>query len=182
MQETGIGGVFGETRRTRYVQLLEAYTPALRRLSNAYCANSSESDDLFQEIALALWTALPRFRGESSEKTWLYRVAHNVAFTFVGKTRRRAQREQSAEQAAEQVAGSDNPEATTLAEQNRQALNTAVRDLPVADRQLVLLYLEGLSAAEIEMVTGFTQSNVAVKLSRIRQRLAAQLRAKGVAQ
>jgi DNA-directed RNA polymerase specialized sigma24 family protein len=41
----------------------------------------SPRDDLVQEIALAIWKAIPRFRGDSSERTWVYRIAHNVAIT-----------------------------------------------------------------------------------------------------
>ena len=50
---------------------------------------------------MALWTALPRFRGESSQRTWVYRVAHNTAISFAAQQRRRGQREQPVEPAAE---------------------------------------------------------------------------------
>jgi RNA polymerase sigma-70 factor (ECF subfamily) len=74
-----------EATRKQYLALLEKHAPALRRLCHSYCEGHAESQDLFPEIALALWTALPRFRGESSERTWLYRVAHNVARTFAAR-------------------------------------------------------------------------------------------------
>ena len=73
--------------RERYLNLIETHTPALRRLCHSYFESRTASEDLFQEIALAIWTALPRFRGECSDRTWLYRIAHNVALTIAAKSR-----------------------------------------------------------------------------------------------
>ncbi len=160
--------------RECYVALLEKYEPALRRLCHSYCKGHAESEDLFQEIALALWTALARFRGECNERTWLYRIAHNIALTFAAKARRRVERERPVRGETDLPSGGDTE--SRLAEvQKQQMLQRLVRELPFEERRLVLLYLEGLSTAEIEAVTGLTRSNVTVRLSRIRQRLADQL-------
>lgn len=161
--------------RERYAALLEEYTPALRRLCHSYCEGASEGDDLFQEIALALWMALERFRGESSERTWLYRIAHNVALTFAAKRRKRVDRERPVESEMDVPSAGSDPESRLAEAQKRQMLQLLVRELPFQDRQLVLLYLEGLSTAEIEVVTGLSRSNVTVRLSRIRQRFSDRL-------
>jgi RNA polymerase sigma factor (sigma-70 family) len=79
-----------QVQRAGYEDLLRRYVPALRRLAWSYERDAAAREELFQEIALALWTALPRFRGDSSERTWVYRVAHNTAITFVSQHRRRA--------------------------------------------------------------------------------------------
>ena len=64
---------------SRFETLLDTYAPALRRLCAAYQTDAADQHDLFQEIALALWEALPRFRGDASERTWLYRIALHEA-------------------------------------------------------------------------------------------------------
>jgi RNA polymerase sigma factor (sigma-70 family) len=158
-----------------YETLLRTYLAALRRLSYAYAREPSEREDLFQEIALALWRALPQFRGDASERTWLYRIAHNTAIRFTTKTTRRARHEQPAD-GIDEPASSGNPERSAIAAQQRQRLWTAVHRLPVTDRQIVLLHLEGLSAAEIETITGFSAGSVATRLTRARQKLAAGIR------
>ena len=56
----------------------------------------------------------------------------------------------------------------------------AIRQLPLTDRQITFLYLEGMTAAEIEAVTGLASGNVATRLTRIRQRLAIRLRGEEV--
>jgi RNA polymerase sigma-70 factor (ECF subfamily) len=60
--------------------------------------------------------------------------------------------------------------------QRRNLLWTAVQALPVDERQIVVLHLEGLSALEIEAITGLSAGAVATRLTRVRQKLAARLR------
>jgi RNA polymerase sigma-70 factor (ECF subfamily) len=151
------------------------YTPALRRLVWAYVHSAPDGEDLFQEIAVALWKALPKFRGDSSERTYVYRVAHNTAISFVASRRRRSLQEQPSEEKDPEPISSANPEHEAMRNQRRQRLQAAVQELPVIDRQIILLYLEGLSIAEIEAVTGFTEGKVAMRLSRARKRLAERL-------
>jgi RNA polymerase sigma-70 factor (ECF subfamily) len=138
----------------------------------SYTRHPSDREDLFQEIALALWKALPRFRGDSSVRTYIYRIAHNTAMTFV--TSRHSTREDVVVDYPEPV-GTTNPERDTIHNERRQRLWRSVQELPVIDRQIVLLYLEGLSSGEIEAVTGFTAGKVAMRLSRAKRRLAEQV-------
>ena len=161
--------------RAAYENLLRQYLPALRRLARSYAREPADSQDLLQEIAMGLWTALPRFRGDASERTWLYRVAHNTAISFIAGNNRRASREQGGEP-PDLPARSASPESTAIGEQQRARLWAAVDELPLIDRQIVVLHLEGLSAAEIETVTGLTAGNVAARLTRARQKLAERVR------
>jgi RNA polymerase sigma-70 factor (ECF subfamily) len=151
--------------------LLEEHTLALQRLCHSYCSSRAEAEDLFQEIALAIWTALARFRGDSSERTWLYRIAHNVALTLAARKRRLVAREQPVDNDMNLPAAGGDIEFQLAETERQQTLQRLVRELPWDDRRLVLLYLEGLSTTEIEAVTGLTRSNVTVRLSRIRQKL-----------
>ncbi len=164
----------------QFEEVLRRYIAALQRLAWSYARSATECEDLFQEITVALWRALPRFRQDSSERTFVYRVAHNTAIDFVTSDRRRKAREHSGEPPAD-PASMDDPEADAIRNQSRRRLRTAVQELPVNDRQIVLLYLEGLSAAEIEAVTGLSAGNVATRLSRARKRLATQLHPEGSA-
>lgn len=157
----------------RFLAIIERYTPALWRLVNSYEATKSRREDLFQEIALGLWRALPRFRGESSERTWLYRIAHNIAFSASESSRRRASREFPMTDPAEPSKDlSGLPDETILLAEKREALQAATHQLAAIDKQIVVLHLEGLSYEEIEQVSGLSQSAIATRLTRIRSRLA----------
>jgi RNA polymerase sigma factor (sigma-70 family) len=160
-----------EIYNARFCELFEAYQPALRRLVAAYLVNAADREDLLQEIAAGIWKSLPGFRGESSERTWIYRIAHNVAIRCSSKVRGRIAREPRLESSFDRPSGERSAEETLLFGEKQQALIDAIRELPVVDRQTVTLHLEGLSAAEIEEVTGLPSGAIATRLTRIRQKL-----------
>src|SRR5947208_4032557 len=122
--------------QSRYDDLLQKYIQPLRRLAWAYAPDRAECDDLLQEIALALWTALPRFRGESSERTWLYRIAHNTSISYLTGTKRRASRESNVPVLTEPASKNDSPETEAIQRQKQQQLWGAIRELPLTDRQV----------------------------------------------
>ena len=154
------------------MRLLDAYGGALRRLCAAYLQGGGDQQDLFQEIAAALWSALPGFRGDASERTWVYRIAHNVAYSYAKKRRRQCQSELQMDALPDHRLAPEDP--------RRPVLLEAVQQLDSLDRQVVLLYLEGLSAREIEQVTGMSANSIGVRLSRLRRRLASMVMSKEV--
>jgi RNA polymerase sigma factor (sigma-70 family) len=158
-------------REASLVRLLERYGAALRRLSAAYVAEPGDREDLFQEIALALWTALPRFRGDASERTWLYRIAHNVALTYVHKARRYSGPLEAGDAAFDGLPAGDDVEGQVARAEQQRRLAAAVSRLRLDDRRLILLYLEGLTGAEMAAVLGLSEANVATRLSRLRKEL-----------
>ncbi len=156
-------------REARFEQLLDTYAPAIRRLCSAHRRVPADRQDLFQEIAVALWTALPRFRGDSSERTWLYRIAHNIALTDTARRQHKRSREAPFD---------EDPPITTSDGARRADLLAAVSRLDPIEREVALLYLEGLTAHEIGDVLGITEGNAAVRLTRLRQRLIRMLNPK----
>ena len=163
----------------QFCELFEAYQPALQRLVAAYMINPADREDLLQEIAGAIWKALPGFRGESSKRTWIYRIAHNIAIRYAGRVRTRNVREPIMEGAFDRPSGDTSAEAALLLDEQRRILVDSIRELPLADRQIVTLHLEGLSAAEIEEITSVSQGAVATRLTRIRQKLSGRVQAGG---
>ena len=123
-------------------------------------------------FAFAIWRALPEFRGESSTRTFIYRIAHNRAIThrLVGTRRRRIVKlsETSAD------IPDARPDAATQLERSEQraTLLDCVRSLTPALRQTIILSLEGLPHNEIADVLGTTPATVAVRLTRARAALA----------
>jgi len=154
----------------RFVRMFDTYGPALRRLCGAYRWDVTERQHLLQEIALAIWTALPQYRAEASERTWVYRIAHNVAITFSASQKRRNGIEQSLDPVSADLATKDIS--------HRLLLIDAIQQLKPVDRHLALLYLEGLSGREISEVTGLSPDNIGVRLNRLKQRLASGLNRK----
>jgi RNA polymerase sigma factor (sigma-70 family) len=167
-----------QSEQARFLGIIEQYQPALRRLVNSYETDSGRREDLFQEIALGVWQALPRFRGESSERTWLYRIAHNIAISTLESRRRRDTRELPMPDSVEQIGRWKDPDRALVVEEQRLAVLAAIQELPPVDKQLIVLHLEGLSYQEIEEVSGLSESAIASRLSRIRDRLTDLIRKK----
>jgi RNA polymerase sigma factor (sigma-70 family) len=159
-----------ESRDDRCVRLLHEHDRALHRLAASYERDPSRQQDLLQDIWLAVWQALPRFRGECSERTFVFRIAHNRAVSHVDHWQRR--RADSLDEAAPLPATQPDPEHALSAQQRHERLRAAVQSLPIALRQIVVLSLEGLSHAEIAEIVGITENNVAVRLTRARAALA----------
>jgi RNA polymerase sigma factor (sigma-70 family) len=156
----------GETLEKRLDRLLTAHRAALARLAASYARTTSDRDDLLQEIAIALWRALPAFRGECSERTFLFRIAHNRCMTHL--TRRRPAAVPLDETPLELEDPAASSETTLADQQERQRLFRAVRSLPMIYREVVVLMLEGMNYQQIAEVVGISESNVGVRLNRAR--------------
>lgn len=142
----------------------------IRRLGRGYEADPDRRRDLLQEIHLELWRSLELFDGRCALRTWVYRVAHNVAASHIVRERRIARRLVDLEALDPEPIRSDEE---TQADRRyaAQKLLGLIHRLRPADRQIILLYLEGESAAEIAEVTGFSPSNIATKIHRIKKLL-----------
>ena len=149
-------------------RLLAAHGPSLSRIAGSYARSSGEREDLFQEIAIAIWRALPTFRGECSERTFVFRIAHNRGTSHVARRRLPTT---GTDDGVEIADAAPNPEQALSSEQEGQRLVDAVRRLPLGYRQVVTLALEDVSYAEIADVLGITESNVGARLTRARHML-----------
>lgn len=155
----------------QYDQILEREGAALRRVASSYEADPGRREDLFQEICLAIWQALPRFRSESSERTFVFRIAHNRGLTH--RSRRASSRTLAAnlEDASDLADPRPSPEVEVREGQRRESLRAAVLALSLEYRQVITMTLEGLNPKEIAEVLGITENNAAVRLSRARRAL-----------
>jgi RNA polymerase sigma-70 factor (ECF subfamily) len=166
-------GRTAESTEERFRRLLQDYGPAIERLAGAYEPEPNERLDLMQEIALALWRALPKFRGECSEKTFIYRIAQNRGLSHRWRRRARGARIVGLHDVHSEIpdprSQADLPVA--LSRIGREELLSAVQRLPDLQRDVVVLSLEGLSNGEIGEVLGISDGNVAVRLTRARAAL-----------
>jgi RNA polymerase sigma-70 factor (ECF subfamily) len=158
-----------------YAEAAAMYGAALQRLARAYERDTDRRLDLLQEVHIALWRSFASFDGRCSLRTWVYRVAHNVATSQVSRRRSRTPT----------LVGLDELESKPDAIDHEQVLHdrlaldrmmTLIHRLVPLDRQVILLYLEGLDAASIADITGITAGNVATKVHRVKKILARRSR------
>lgn len=147
--------------------------PALRRLVMGYEIDPDRRRDLLQDIHVELWRSFRRFDGRCSLQTWAYRVAHNVGASHIMRERRRAARLVDLD-ALEHEPVSVDGQARADQQYALAALLDRIHRLNPIDRSIILLYLEGESAAAIAETTGTTSANVAVRIHRIKRLMARQ--------
>jgi RNA polymerase sigma-70 factor (ECF subfamily) len=135
----------------------------LGRIASTYEADPELRRELQQEILLAVWRALPAFRGEASLRTFLARVAHNRSISHVAA---QATRPRTVELQPDLVSVGATPQEDAERHDRRRRLLAAILGLPLAWRQPVSLTLEGFTPKEIGEVLGISANVVSIRLSR----------------
>jgi RNA polymerase sigma-70 factor, ECF subfamily len=144
---------------------LDQYKALVFKVVRAYAFTDMDRDDLFQEITIQIWHSIPSFRHESSVTTWLYRISLNTAIKWVRKERKHTQ------------AGTLDNVQHILQENNIQVderlawLYEEISRLDEIDRCITLLMLDNFSYKEMAGILGITESNVGVKINRIKKYL-----------
>lgn len=156
------------SRDDLYQQAASEYGATLARLARGYEADADKRRDLLQEIHLSLWRSFDGFNGTCSMRTWVYRVAHNAATSYV--IRQRRARPQT-------LVGLDEIDALPVEPETEKnmalkQLTDLIQCLKPLDRQVILSWLDGMDAAEIGELTGLSSGNVATKVHRIKRILA----------
>jgi len=142
------------------------FGPALDRLARAYEFDSEKRRDLVQEIHFSLWRSFASFDERCSLRTWIYRVAHNTATSYVVRQKRVYAALVSIEEL--DAAAEDRSDSTIDQRNASQRLFVLIQKLKPVDRQLIVSYLEGMDAASIGEITGLSPPNVAMKIHRIK--------------
>jgi RNA polymerase sigma-70 factor (ECF subfamily) len=157
------------TQDELYAGAISEFGSALSRLAATCERDRSLQQDLLQDIHVAVWRSFTTFRNQCSLRTWVYRVAHNTAASFA-RRHRRFRREQlvSLEELDHRIEESSierrYDEAAVV-----ERLRELIRKLKPIDRDVILLYLEGMDAASIGDVLGLSADNVAQKVHRTKK-------------
>ena len=144
---------------------LDSHKALLFKVVRAYASSSMDQDDLFQEITIQVWHSIPRFRQESSVTTWLYRISLNTAIKWIRKERKHSQSEPI-----------DNvqhilQERKIQIDERLDWLYKEIYSLDEIDRSVTLLLLDNFSYKEMAGILGITESNIGVKINRIKKYL-----------
>ena len=153
--------------QAEFVQLIREHNGLIQKVCNLYAATRQDRQDLYQEIVVQLWRAIPKFRGESKLTTWMYRVALNTAISDYRKQQRTVATTKLDfinKEVADYNSNSDTEEKLNL-------LYEAIKQLSEIEKAIVILYLEDKPYEEMEDILGINQNNLRVKMSRIKEKL-----------
>lgn len=147
----------------RFIEEIKTNHRIIRKVCLVYAKNRDDQEDLFQECLYNAWKAFPKFRADSKFSTWLYKVSLNTAL-YQNRKSKVINNGVSLE-SIENI-DTDHQENDQLSQ-----LYFAIAGLNDIEKSVILLHLEGLSYKEVGEITGFTETNVGVKLTRIKEKL-----------
>jgi RNA polymerase sigma-70 factor (ECF subfamily) len=159
-----------KTRRNRvFEEWIEAHKAILFKVARVYGATHADREDLFQQIAVQVWNSVEAFRGEAKVSTWIYQVALNTALAWNRKERKHGRGRQDLEAATGLLISPADRDPRL------EWIYERIAELDEVSRSLALLMLDGFSYREMSQILGLSESNVGVKINRIKARLTAQL-------
>lgn len=151
-----------------FAPLVERYSDMLYTLLCRLLQNEEDASDLLQESFIKAFRHINRFNGKSSFSTWIYRIAYNEAIDYLRKKRSKA----SYNIEIEEVADIAEEEIEETIETDSEDLQKALDKLAPKDKALLLMfYSDDLSIREMADVTSMSESNIKVKLHRLRSKL-----------
>jgi RNA polymerase sigma factor (sigma-70 family) len=156
------------SNKADFLQLIEQNKGIIYKVARSYGKNEEDREDLFQEIIIQLWRSFDRYDDQYKLSTWMYRIALNVAISFYRKQRRRIASESPLTESMVDVAG-DEPNSDL--ESNINLLQQFINELNELEKALMILYLESKSYKEIAEILGISETNVATKISRVKNQL-----------
>lgn len=152
-----------DNKEQRVTDLIERNGSRIMMIIQGYCSSREDLEDLFQEICIRVWNNIDYFRGDSSEETWIYRIAVNTALNFVRSSSKKIK--------TVPLLDIDLTDYNDSSSSAIKRLYELIRRLDMVDRALVMLWLENLRYDEIGLIMGISAKNVSVRLVRIKEKL-----------
>ena len=157
-----------QTDKGEFLQLIQENKRIIFKICNSYCHNKDDREDLAQEIIYQLWKSGNSFNADHKFSTWMYRIALNTAISFYRKEKKSGS---LVSFTGDQIEIEDKDDCTDNVEDNINLLQQFINELKELDRALMILYLEEKSYNEIAEILGITETNVATKISRTKEKL-----------
>ena len=153
-----------------FEEVYSDYWQKIFRLCMGYVNDRDWAKDIAQETFIIVWQQLPKFRNESSIGTWIFRIASNHCLRQIEKAKRFPTSELPIEMKEEQAQSM---------EPQFQFLYKCIAELPETDRIIISLELEEVKQAEIAAIVGLSESNVRVRIHRIKEKLTQKFKSHG---
>ncbi len=142
------------------------YAGIIIKICRAYTDSQEDFEDYYQEVCLQIWRSREQFRGDSKWSTWIYRLSLNICLTLIKKKKNNRQHKTTDLSFIE-----SSEENHAFADESLNLLYDAIKQLSEIDRAVILLYLEEKPYKEIGEIIGTNHNNIAVRITRIKERL-----------
>jgi len=157
-----------ELDKKRFLEVLDDHKRIIFKVENAYCKNVFLREDLIQEIVIQLWKSFAKYNDQYKYSTWIYRIALNVSISYYRKEKKNKKLQEFI--VADDLEYSSN-DMKECVDEDIEMLHRFIGKLNALNKALIILYLDDKNYKEIAGICGITETNVATKISRIKQKL-----------
>ena len=164
--ETGLHsrGAASVALEREFTRMVKEHRKTIYTVCYFFSKDADEVNDLFQEILINLWKGFPKFRGESSYSTWIWRVSLN---TCNNQERRKKRNVETVPLSIDIDLYNDDDDKS----RQIQMLYDRISKLEPFDRAIILLWLENMTYEDIAGIMGISLANVTTRLFRIKEQL-----------
>lgn len=152
-----------------FIKALEENQHKLLRICSVYAEDPEDKKDLFQEVLINIWQAMPSFESKSSLSTWMFRITLNVCLRL--QSRDQKKRHHLVKMHSVMIENIQTEEGTDGDQEKLIQLRNCIRKLNDAERAVITLYLEEVPYKQVSEITGMTENHVAVIVKRIKEKL-----------
>ena len=154
-----------------FINTVKANEGIIYKIVRLYTFNREDEQDLYQEIVYQLWKSFKSFKNYSKISTRIYKIALNTSISHLRKEKRRGRKITFEDLILQTTEHEDREKKEKI-----ETLYSEIKKLNPIDKGIMLLYLEGNNYEELATITGFTYSNIATRLSRIKQKLTLKIK------
>lgn len=165
-----------DNKEEKFRKIIADNKERLKRICKYYAPSPEDQKDIYQEILINIWRSLESFRNQASIGTWIYRIAVDTSLDYAGKSYKKMKLNVDIEKTDLKnllIEGENDPE---LEEHHYQELRIHLNNLGIIDKAIMGLVLDDLSTREIAEIIGITESNVRVKIHRIKETLKSNMK------
>ncbi len=160
-----------QAQKDQFLYLIQQNKKLIFKVCNAYCHDYEDRKDLAQEVIIQLWRSFPKYNSQYKLSTWMYRIALNTAISYYRAAHKRKAATVSIHESLFDFADENNEQEL---DNNVKLLYNFINQFDELNKALMILYLDNNSYKDIADVLGITETNVATKISRIKQQLKQQ--------
>jgi RNA polymerase sigma factor (sigma-70 family) len=160
--------VLNGSREQLFAQVSSTCLGLISRIALSYEASPALRHELIQDILLAIWIALANFRGESSVKTFAASIAQKRCISHVSK---RAREPRQVELSTDLASAAALPDELALRNDQKRQLVESIQQLPIPQREAIVLCLEGFSYGEMATILGISPNAVMTRCQRAKTTL-----------
>lgn len=148
-----------------FKELISRENATISKICFSYACSVAEFDDLRQDALINIWRGIKQFRGEASNRTWIYRVTVNSCISTIRSQSRH--RHESLDELYNMISSSD----LDIDKESIELMHHIINTLGSQEKAIIMMWLDEMNYDEIAEAMGLNRNTVATRLRRIKEKI-----------